>query len=114
LEPLSLYAPFWSIFLTWSGLSDGFFERSSATAPDTIAADCDVPLPRKYRASSMPSGWLTSMEEFGTRSPWMCAPGATKSGARALPHFAPAENVLTVSSVMVWVPSESDEPTARM
>ena len=56
LKPFSLYAPFWSIFLTWSGLSDGFFESSSATEPDTIAADCEVPLPRKYRASSSPPG----------------------------------------------------------
>ena len=61
LKLLSLYAPFCSIFLTWSGASDGFFESSSATAPETIAADCEVPLPRKYRASIMPSGWLASM-----------------------------------------------------
>src|SRR4029077_9757284 len=34
-------------FLTWSGLAVGNFWRTSAAAPETMAADSEVPLPRK-------------------------------------------------------------------
>ena len=33
--------------LTWLGLSEGWRSRSSATLPETTAADADVPLMRK-------------------------------------------------------------------
>ena len=53
------------------------------------------------------------MQEFGTRSPWRCAPGATRSGARQLAAArAPAEKAATVSSPSVGVPIESEAPTA--
>ena len=36
--------------LTWSGVRSGRCSRSSAAAPETTAADCEVPLPRKNRS----------------------------------------------------------------
>ncbi len=43
----SVVAVLVSSALTWSGVSDGRCWSSTAAAPDTTAAACDVPLPRK-------------------------------------------------------------------
>jgi hypothetical protein len=43
-----------SSFFTWSGVSVGRFCSMSAAAPDTTAAACDVPLPRKNRPDVSP------------------------------------------------------------
>ena len=44
---LSCVAELMIMALTWSGFSVGRFCRIRATAPDTAAAACEVPLPRK-------------------------------------------------------------------
>ena len=43
-------APIKSCF-TWSGVAFGYFCRTSAAAPETSAADSEVPEPRKYAVS---------------------------------------------------------------
>ena len=69
--------------LTWSGVSVGRWLKSSAAAPDTIAAACDVPLPRKKRPSTVAAAPKeSSMKESGSRSETMCVPGAARSGLR--------------------------------
>ena len=78
-----------------------------ATAPEAIAVDSDVPLPRMNRSSEdRRVGHVVVDTEFGTRRPWMWAPGATKSGARAEPVLAAAEKSGTVSSASAAVPIE--------
>jgi len=67
-------------FFTASGVSVGYFCRINATAPEVIAAACEVPEPRKKRSPSCPSGWVASMNEFATRNPCRCDPDATRSG----------------------------------
>src|SRR5687768_6367784 len=45
---------------TWSGVRPGRCEMSSAAAPDTTAADCEVPLPRKNRSPMRAAGnWVS-------------------------------------------------------
>jgi hypothetical protein len=97
---------------TWSGVSDGRSCRSSAAAPETNAAACEVPLPRKNRppnAAVDPYFW--SMNEPGTRSPCTEVPGATRSGLRT--PSPRVEKAGMVSSEWVFVPLESLAPTAR-
>jgi hypothetical protein len=70
--------------LSSSGEIVGRCEITSAAAPDTIAVDCDVPLPRKKRDPSKPVlAYRWSMNEPGTRSDAMCTPGAARSGVRS-------------------------------
>ena len=45
-----------SSFFTWSGVAEGCCCKISAAAPDTAAAACDVPLPRKNRVPTRPVG----------------------------------------------------------
>ena len=100
--------------LTWSGVSRGSACRSSATAPETTAADCEVPVPRKKRPDrspvTRPSGCWTSAAEPGTRRLTTDFPGASTSGRRAsvpaLVHAPTRQR--DVSSLPRW----SEEPTA--
>ena len=45
--PLIGWAVLVSSALTWSGVAAGYFCRINAAAPETIAVDWEVPLPRK-------------------------------------------------------------------
>ena len=44
--------------LTWSGVRSGRCEISSAAAPETTAAACEVPLPRKSRSPMRAAGYV--------------------------------------------------------
>src|ERR1044071_2288534 len=55
-----------------------------AAAPLTTAVACDVPLPRKKRALTLPLlPYVWSMYELGSRRLTIERPGATTSGVRA-------------------------------
>ena len=61
----------------------GRWLSSSAAAPETTAAACDVPLPRKKRLSTFAMAPnVSSMNDPGSRSDTMCVPGAERSGLR--------------------------------
>ena len=98
-----------SSFLTWSGVSVRVpleDERDRAGDDRRRLARC------RCRGSSgrrsRPAGWSASMYELGTRRPWRCEPGATKSGASQWRRsFGHAEKAPTVSSASVGVPIES-------
>src|SRR6478672_13440656 len=45
---------------TWSGVSSGRCERSSAAAPETTAVACEVPLPRNSRSPMRAAGYWVS------------------------------------------------------
>ena len=69
--------------LIWSGVALGCACSTSATAPETTAAACEVPLPRSSRSVTPPeSPYCWSMNDPATRRLGMCTPGATKSGLR--------------------------------
>src|SRR4051794_37748923 len=69
--------------LTWSADRSGRWSTSSAAAPDTNAAACELPLPRTNRGSEPAfTGALVSITEPGTRRLGTCTPGATTSGLR--------------------------------
>src|ERR1700680_3742063 len=69
--------------LTWSGVSPGRWLSRSAAAPETTAAACDVPLPRKNRLLTIAvAPNCVSMNEPGSLSDTMCTPGAERSGLR--------------------------------
>src|SRR3954470_5008240 len=68
--------------LTWSGVSSGRCESSSAAAPETTAAACEVPLPRKSRSPMRAAGYVVSRKDPGFRRLTTFSPGATRSGLR--------------------------------
>ena len=99
------------IAFTWSGLSHGRWSSKSAVAPETTAAACEVPLPRKNRESpTRPPGAIVSMPLPGTRRLTIDLPGATRSGflspSPALDHAG------TSSSCTLTVPLGLLAPTA--
>ncbi len=95
---------------TWSGVRSGRCWRSSAAAPETTAAACEVPLPRKNRSPTRAAGWSTSMREPGSRRLMTDVPGATRSGRRAAsPRL---DQAATTSSSPETVPRESPPATA--
>ena len=75
------------IALTWSGDRSGRRSSSSATAPETTAAACDVPLPLKQASPTRASGCARSSAEFGSRRLTIERPGATRSGLRPAPRL---------------------------
>src|SRR3954454_15339017 len=68
-----------SAALTWSGVHVGCFWKSSATAPETTAVACHVPLPLKKRVSTTAFGSSVSMTEPWLRRDTIDGPGATRS-----------------------------------
>ena len=109
-EYLSSRAESISRALTWSGFMPGRWSIMSAAAPDTMAADWDVPLPLKNRVPTRADGYATSAEEPGTRRLSSDFPGATRSTLRSqLPQL---ENDVTMSSQTRSVPLVSLAPTA--
>ena len=95
-----------------SGVARGCACTARAAAPDTIAADIDVPLPCRY-APSMVAGKLASIALPGARRDTMWAPGATRSGF-AQPSVAVGPRELKVgsrSSATFAVPRSSTAPT---
>lgn len=99
-----------SIAFTWSGRRSGRASSSSATAPDTTAAACELPLPLKKRASTRAVGCASSMYEPGTRRDAMLRPGATRSTRRLVsPRLL---NSGTMSSPALTVFLVSEAPTA--
>ena len=70
--------------LTWSGVIDGRCWSSSATAPDTTAAACDVPLPRKTGRSNAAVAAVLGVDVGARVHAGRCndLPGATTSGLR--------------------------------
>src|SRR6185503_2616596 len=98
-----------SAALTWSGVHVGCCCSSSATAPDTTAVACEVPLPLKNRVLTTALGYSVSMTEPGLRSETIDWPGATRSTWReAEPR---EEKSGMVSSSSVAVPLGSSAPT---
>ena len=65
--------------LTWSGEAPGYCDRYRAASPDTTAAACEVPDPRKNRLPTRAWGLSWSAAEFGARRPSTCTPGAIRS-----------------------------------
>lgn len=67
---------------TWSGVSSGCCCRMVATAPETIAAACDDPLPLRKRGvvPTRAMGLASSTELPGSRRLTIDLPGATMSG----------------------------------
>src|SRR5205085_7591798 len=88
-----------SNLFTWSGDADGYRDRINATAPEVIAAACDVPLPRMKRSSGPNTGEYqpprapakhsdtisSSCIEPGTCRLITCVPGAAMSGCLMAP-----------------------------
>ncbi len=63
-----------------SGVAPGWCCASTAAAPETSAVAIEVPLPRRYVASTMPSVWVSSIFEPGARYDSTLVPGADTSG----------------------------------
>jgi hypothetical protein len=57
------------IVLTWSGLRFGRTLSRSAATPETMAAACDVPDPRKNRPPKTALGYCRASVDPGERSP---------------------------------------------
>jgi hypothetical protein len=81
----------------------------SAAAPETTAAACEVPEPRKP-PSIRAAGNASSRNEPGTRTERMATPGATTSGERVSEPLL--ENGAMPSSANEGVAPESTAPTA--
>ena len=96
--------------LTWSGFSVGRCDSSSATPPDTTAADCDVPLPFWNREPTSDVGFSTTAEEPGAAVLTIDWPGATRSGLRTPSPVL--DHAGTTSSATSWVSRPSTPPTA--
>src|SRR3954447_683935 len=99
-----------NVALTWSGVIPGVRWTIRAAAPETIAADCEVPEPRKKRPPTWALGYAWSICEPGSRRPTIDLPGATKSGFRTPSPLL--DHVGTESSFLVAVPLVSAAPTA--
>src|SRR3954470_297440 len=67
---------------TSSGVIPGRCWISSSAAPETTAAACEVPLPRKRRSPIRAAGYLVSSKDPGVRMLTTWSPGATRSGLR--------------------------------
>src|ERR1019366_4941901 len=101
---------------TWSGVSQGYFCRTSAAMPLTTAAACDVP-DIVYSTSLAARYWLNVVERRSSSSmiPRMCPPGATTSGLTKPSVVGPVEeNEQSLSSVgSEGVELSGIAPTAR-
>src|SRR3954471_4004451 len=99
--------------MTCIGDSVGYFCSSTAAAPLTTAAACDVPLPLKKRSPIRADGYFTSAYPPGLRSETIDRPGAITSGALAgvVPWLLRAA---AVSSAGLVVPFGSVAPTVMM
>src|SRR3954468_7554103 len=100
-----------TIALTWSGVRSGRRSSSSATAPETTAAACDVPLPLNRSSPARASGCARSRAEFGSRRLAIERPGATRSGLRPRPRL---DHDGTTSSATAAVPDRSSAAIERM
>ena len=108
--PVSGRAVVRSSALTSSGVNSGRACNSNATAPDTHAADCDVPDPFVYRSkTALDSGYSVSTMPAGTRRLVIDVPGASTSTPRAA--VPTAENGASASSAALYGSFVSTEPT---
>ncbi len=94
-----------SSHLTWSGVRSGRASSRSATAPETTAAACEVPVARTRSSPIRPASLNASENEPGLRRPTIDLPGALTSIFRL---GRPSE----VKSASVSPPASCDAPTA--
>ena len=99
--------------LTWSGVSDGVRDSTSAAAPETTPLENEVPDPTKCCVPMRAPACSWSIVEPTARVDTTDPPGATRSGlAMPFERVGPAaENAGTVSSAMPGVLASAAEPT---